>query len=225
VSGVVGSSASWRFTATSGQTAAVYGTRLAGGGYGDVYLDGVKKATASFYAAATAWKSKVWTSPALSAGTHTVEVRVLGTKPGGSAGTDVALDYLTVGSSVLQESAAHQAFRRLLTATTQASGGSYDLVSHKTSGDTGEGPTYRVTVKSTGLRLFATKTPSAGTVAVYVDGVLKATVSLRTPDVHYQQLVYAVSGLSEGRHAVRVVCVGTSSGAYSSVSLDYLIVT
>jgi hypothetical protein len=225
VSGTVGSAAAWGVRATAGQTAALYGARRPDGGNADVYVDGVKKATVSFYAASTAWKAKVYTTPALSAGSHRIEVRVLGTKPTGSTGTNVALDYVVIGTTTAQETAAVQAFRRVTTASTQASGGTYDLVTHTTTGDTGGTPSYFVTFKGTGVRFYATKSPSAGTAKVYVDGVLKATVNLRTASVAYRQLAYSVSGLSEARHTIRITCVGTSNGWYSTVGLDFLSVT
>jgi hypothetical protein len=223
VSSLAGSSATWKLTAGSGQAAAVYGVRRPDGGYADVLVDGVRKTTVSFYGASTAWKSKLYTSPALSAGAHTVEVRALGTKPSSSTGTAVALDYLTIGSTVSQESVARQAFRRV--PATGASGSSYDLVNHRTSGDTGSTPSYLVTFKSTGVKVYATRTPTSGTARVYVDGALKATINLASASVAYKQLVYSLSGLTEARHTIRVVCAGMSSGSSSTVALDYLTVT
>ncbi|HWL37789.1 MAG TPA: Ig-like domain-containing protein [Frankiaceae bacterium] len=223
VSNAAGSSATWRVTATSGQTAALYGTRMPSGGYGEVWVDGVKKSTVSFYRSATAYKVKLFTTPPLSAGTHTIQVRALGTRPSAASGAYVAPDYLQVGLSVLQETAARQAFRRVSAAS--ASGGSYDVVTHKTSGDTGGTPSYSLTFKGTGVRLYVTRWPGAGPARIYVDGVLKKTVTLTSASTLYKQAAYGVTGLSDGRHTIKVVCVGTSSGSASGVAVDYLSVT
>jgi hypothetical protein len=218
-----GSLATWLFNATAGQTAVLHGTRLATGGYAEVWLDGVKKATITNYASVTTWKVKLYTSPALTAGKHSLEVRVLGTKPTASKGTYVALDDLTVGTTVLQETSSVQRFRRA--ASSSASEGSYDGVTYATSGDTGGGPSWFLTFKGTGVRLYVTKSSGFGSSRVYIDGVLKATVSLNTSSTTaYKQQVYAITGLSNARHSVRFIPVGTASGTYSYVNVDYLTV-
>lgn len=223
VSNAAGSSATWRVTATSGQTAALYGTRMPSGGYGEVWVDGVKKSTVSFYGAATAYKVKLYTTPALSAGAHTIMLKALGTKPSASSGAYVGVDYLTLGASVLQETAARHAFRRLAAAS--ASGGSYDVVSHRTSGDTGGTPSYSLTFKGTSVNLYVTRYSGAGPVRVYLDGVLKKTVTLTSASTLYKQRAYSASGLNDGRHTIKVVAVGTSSGAASGVAVDYFSMT
>ncbi|HEU0130245.1 MAG TPA: Ig-like domain-containing protein [Mycobacteriales bacterium] len=222
VSNLSGTSATWRVAVAAGQTVAVHGVRLPTGGYGDVYLDGVKKATLSFYASSPAYQVKLWTSAALAAGTHSVQVRVLGTKPSGSQGTDVALDHLRNGTTTVAETAAVQAFRRV--ATTAASGGSYDVVTHR--GDAGGAPSYSLTFKGTAVKLYVTKSAGSGSARIYVDGVGKATVSLSSGSTQYQQLAFSLAGLSSTtRHTILVVAAGTTTGATSAVAVDYLSVT
>lgn len=222
-SNAAGSSATWRVSATSGQTASLYGVRMPTGGYGEVWVDGVKKSTVSFYGASTAYKVKLYTTPALSAGTHTILVKAVGTRPSGSSGSYVSVDYLQVGSTVVQESSARQAFRRL--SSSSASGGSYDVVTHKTSGDTGSQPSYSLTFKGTAIRLYVTRYTGAGPVRIYLDGVLKKSTTLTSSSTLYKQLAYSASGLTDARHTIKVVAVGTSSGATSGVAVDYLGIT
>jgi len=50
------------------------------GGRAAVLVDGVKRATVSFFALQPTFRVKLFTSKALSAGAHTVRVNVLGTK-------------------------------------------------------------------------------------------------------------------------------------------------
>jgi hypothetical protein len=221
VSTAPGSTATWTFTATEGQKALLYGTKLVDGGYADIWVDGVKLASnVSFDAAATTWKQNLYTTPALSAGQHTVQVRVLGTRPSTSRAPWVAIDYLQVGTKLFQETAARHTFRRVANAS--ASAGSYDLVTHRT--DSAGAPTFQLVFRGTGATLFVTKTSTSGSAKVYVDGVLKATVSTNSAGTFYQQGAYSVAGLTDARHTIKVVSVGTSTGSSSTIGVDHLTV-
>jgi len=213
-----GSSATWRYTGVAGQRAVVYGVRRPNGGYADVYVDGVRKAKVSFYATSVRHKVPVFTSALLGGGTHTVEVRVLGTKPAAAKGTWVSLDYLRTGTTKRQETAARQRFRTVLAAP--ASDGSYETVTHQLSGDNGGSPAYSLVFRGTAVDLIGTRSPSSGTARVYVDGVLRTTVTFQAASTAYQVLVGSVTGLADIRHTLRVVPVGTASGTGSAVGLD-----
>ena len=217
-SSLSGSRADLTFTATAGQTVALYGIRLSSGGYADIYLDGVKKATASFYASSTG-RARVYLSGALTAGSHALSVRPLGTKPSASSGTWIGIDNALIGSTVKQESSFKQAFRRSSSAS--ASGGSYDTMIHKIDSDTNV-PKIEVTLVGTGVKIYATKSTSSGSARIYVDGVLKATVSLHATATVYQALVYSGT-FALGKHVIRVAAVGTSSGSTSSVGIDRIL--
>jgi len=217
-SSLSGSKADLTFTATAGQTVAIYGIRLSSGGYADVYLDGVKKATASFYASSST-RARVYLSTALTAGSHTISIRPLGTKPTASTGTWVGIDNALIGATVKQESSFKQAFRRSSSAS--ASGGSYDTMIHKIDSDSNV-PKMEVTLVGTGVKIYATKTTASGSARIYVDGVLKATVSLHASATVYQALVYSGT-FTLGRHVIRVAAVGTSTGGTSSVGVDRIV--
>ena len=84
-----GAKASTRFTATSvGWVGSVGPDR----GNAAVYLDGTKVATVSLYAKHRAATRVVWASGPLTAGTHTVEIRALGTHAPASTGNRIDLD-------------------------------------------------------------------------------------------------------------------------------------
>lgn len=219
VSRLAGSRAEHTFTATAGQTISVYGIRMPDGGYADIYLDGVKKATPSFYAA-TATRARVYLSPALSAGTHTISIRPLGTKPAASSNSWVAVDNVAVGATVTQQSALRQIFRRVSSAS--AYGGSYESITQSTATDTTPAQ-FRLTMVGTGFKVYATKTSTSGKARVYVDGVLKATINLNSASTVYKALVYSTT-LAPGQHVIRIEAVGTSTGANSAVNLDRITV-
>lgn len=79
-----------RYTFT-GTKVAWLGPRTTAYGKADVYIDGVKKATVSQYGV-MGWRFRVWESGTLSAGTHVIEIRVLGTKESASTSANVVVD-------------------------------------------------------------------------------------------------------------------------------------
>ena len=93
---------------------------------------------------------------------------------------------------------------------------------HTTDAD--NSPRYQATVVGTGLKVYVTKTATSGKAAIYVDGVLKATVSCYAASTTYKALVYSGS-FALGVHVIKVVDVGTSTGSKSDVDLDRLSVT
>ena len=211
---LAGSRAELTFTASAGQTVSVYGLRMSDGGYADVYLDGVKKARASFYAASTG-RARAYLSGGLTGGRHTISIRPTGTRPTASSGAWVRVDNVVVGAAITQETALKQSFRTVASAS--AFDGSYAQIGGK-SGDTTPAQ-FRLTAVGSGLRIYATKSTSSGSARVYVDGVLKATINLHAASTVNKALVYSTT-FALGVHAIRIEAVGTSSGASSSVNLD-----
>jgi hypothetical protein len=67
-------------------------TRRPNGGRADVYVDGRKRATIDLYAAVQRERQVVYATSFASPGTHTIEVRVRGTRNAASSGTRVDLD-------------------------------------------------------------------------------------------------------------------------------------
>jgi hypothetical protein len=214
-----GSASSFTFTGTNVR---VVGLRSAAGGYADVYLDGVKKASkVSFYNATTQWQRTICSLSGLSAARHTVQLRVLGTHPSASKGNWVYVDAFAVGTTLYQESGPQvkETFRRVT--TSNASGGSYDAVWHATAGDTGGRPYYAMTFVGTGVTVYGVKSVGSGSAAVYIDGVLRKTVNLHDSGTLYRYPVFGISKLAGGTHTIRVEAVGTATGTNSAVGVDY----
>ncbi|MDP8905480.1 MAG: fibronectin type III domain-containing protein [Chloroflexota bacterium] len=88
-SGVGGSGASHTFNGTG---VALVSTRGANRGIAEVWLDGVKVATVDLYASSLLPARVVWASERLSAATHTIQVRVTGTKNNASSSFRVDVD-------------------------------------------------------------------------------------------------------------------------------------
>lgn len=212
-----GASLTWRFTSGAGKRAVLYGVKSPQSGKAEIRVDGVKKATISLHAASLKHQQVLFTSAALSAGTHTVAVRVLGSKVRKSKGTWVGLDRLKVGTKNLQEKTARHRFRTV--SDSNAFGGSFDSVDHATKGDTGGAPSYSLTFRGTEVHVAGPTTPSSGSVRIFVDGVLKSTVSLRSATVVHDYYA-SITGLTDAVHTLRIVPVGSGSGSGSSVAVD-----
>lgn len=211
-----GSSLTWTFKG-GGKRAHLYGVKSPTSGKAAVYVNGIKRATVSLYAASTKHSQLLFSSAPLAGGNHKVEVRVLGSKVRKSKGVWVGLDRLKVGTTNLQESAARHRFRTV--SDSEAFGGSYDTVDHATRGDTGGGPSYSLVFRGTEVHVGGPKTPMSGSVRVYVDGVLKLTLSLRSSEVQHDYWLN-VTGLSDAVHTLKLVPVGTATGQGSAVGID-----
>ena len=89
------STATARLTFT-GSSVALVSTLAKARGMADIWLDGVKVATVDFYATTKQKKAIVWASALLSPGSHTLEIRLLGTKGAAATSTRVDIDALLV---------------------------------------------------------------------------------------------------------------------------------
>jgi hypothetical protein len=210
----------------NGTNVTVLGRRAPDGGYANIYLDGVKQVQGSFYASANQWKRTIWSKTGLAAAKHTVEVRVLNTKPAASSGTWVYVDAFKVGTVVYEETnaATKDQFRRQT--HTSASGGSYDVTSHLASGDNSGKPTFQMTFKGTGIDWYATKTKASGKAVVYIDGVNKGTFDLYAGTAAYGVKVYGSPTLTNAVHTIKIVLTGAKQTAATGtdVSVDRLVV-
>jgi O-glycosyl hydrolase len=88
-SGNAGDTVTFRF---DGVQARLYGVRDSNGGIGDVSVDGGPSTEVDFYAHSRAGNALMWQSPLLPSGSHTITLRVSGTKNPQSSGYLIALD-------------------------------------------------------------------------------------------------------------------------------------
>ena len=211
---LTGASATWRFTGTSVTLRTVTGPTY---GKADLYIDGVRKKTINTYA--TSRHFNVGRSiTGLTNTAHKLKVVVLGVK-GAKAGkgTYVAIDGFTVGSTKTDTPTLSTTWRRL--ANNSLSGG------HAIVTDLGNS-TLTFTCRGTGVALYTVKGVNQGKVAVYVDGVKKATFDDYATSTSYG-VKRLVSGLTDAVHTVKVVVLGTHhKGAKGSlVTVDRFLVS
>jgi hypothetical protein len=223
-SATIGSKTTFVYTSAATTTIGILGRRAADGGYADIYVDDVKQTPPtpsgfSFYNASTQWQVLIW-SKSLGAGKHTVELRVLGTKPAASSGTWVYLDAFKYGATSYEENngLVKDYFRRVSHAS--ASAGSYEMTSHPSSADTSP-PNYQVVFVGTGIDWYATKSNTAGKADVYIDNVKKATVDLYSATTVFNTKVYDSGALASGQHTLKIVVTGTKNAASTSTNVSF----
>jgi hypothetical protein len=72
------------------------------------------------------------------------------------------------------------------------------------------------------IAFITTKGPSRGSFKVYVDGVLKATISTYSSTTKYRQVVYQFNWASPGTHKIKIYVKGTSG--HPRVDIDAFVV-
>ena len=215
-----GTKTTFTFTGTN---VSIVGRRAPDGGTADVYLDNVKQnaTPVSFYSSMDQWQAVVWSKSGLSNARHVLELRVLGTKPTGSTDAWVYLDKFVVGTVAYEENHLNVVDSAVRTASTSASGGSFDRASHLTTGETGTAPTVTFTFKGTGVDWYATKGPGYGKATIAVDGAVRATVDLYAAATAYNQRVFTSATLVNGIHTVTVTLTGTRHASATGVDVTW----
>jgi lysophospholipase L1-like esterase len=87
-----GATAQFQFTRAAGGQVKLYLVKTAASGVAAISLNGGPETLVDLYAGSDRRYTAVWVSAPLSAGTHTLQVRVTGTKQAASAGTAVGID-------------------------------------------------------------------------------------------------------------------------------------
>lgn len=191
-------------------------------GIAKVTLDDTKTYTVDLYSSSTAYKQKVWETPAgLAAGPHKVKIEWTGTKRAASGGTYIsvdAFDYIGTITQVpipnrFEEGDGRIAYTGTWSAVgaTSASGGSYRRANTSSA-------TLSVVFSGTRLEWLATVGPLMGKADVSVDGGAPVTVDLYSPATQYKQKVFSSGMLSNAVHRVEVTWhESNASGAYITV--------
>lgn len=220
----VGARLVWTFTGTS---YSLVGRRAPDGGYADVYVDGVKHGTASFYSSTHQWRVALFSKSGLVNKSHRLELRVLGTKPTASSAAWVYPDAFRFGASQVEETHASvvQAFRTV--GHSGAYGRSYELNVHTASGDSGSQPYVVLRFKGTGIQWKGFRGTAGGYAAVYVDNVGRGTVDqYATTASTAGTTLWSVGGLSNAQHTIKIVLTGAKRAASSgyNVTVDSFVV-
>ncbi|MBE0417803.1 MAG: C40 family peptidase [Coriobacteriia bacterium] len=224
------SAGAYRYSYSAGATLTMYfkGTSVAligpvGPTYGriEIWLDGVKVATVSQYAAAYQHQQVVWSVAGLANADHTLVIRVTGTKEAASSGTIFVFDAFDIDGTVASkpswlpdgrashEEADSRTFREgrwTAVRTSAASGGS--LLYTGTVGST-------FTIHFSGSRVawIGPRFTNYGWAAVYLDGIYQTTVSQYGASARHRQVIWSAEGLSNGNHTLMIKVLGKKDAA------------
>jgi hypothetical protein len=201
-SAAAGDSLSYRFTGTAINFQNARGPDQ---GIAAVAIDGKSRGTIDLYAPSLSFPY-VTTYSGLAKGTHTLTVKVTGTKNPSSSGTtitilgfapaqtwlDIASPSLTVGGWTT-------------TSSTAASGGTYRSA-------TTAGRVARVTFTGTGITWITQTCPGCGKAQVSIDGGLPVPVDLYS-SATVNKVPKPFTGLTSGAHSLTITVLGTKRTA------------
>ena len=227
----VGAQSSFTFMGTQ---VAFVGRKAPTGGKADLFLDGVKKTTLDFYSATPVWKPVMWSVSGLPDKLHRVTLRVLAPASATPTRAWTWVDAFKVGTVSYEENYCavpsggciasrpnvRDTYRRV--STSNATGGSFDVVSNNATVASGDRPYFSTTFQGVGFSWSASKSPSSGKALVYIDNQPVQEVDLWSSTTSYKALVYTSTTLAAGVHTVRIVVLGTKrAGATGTdISID-----
>lgn len=171
-------------------------------GRATVKIDGQRVGTFDQYAPRPAFRvARVFDR--LARGPHTISIEVLGARSRDATDTHVVVDAFGVGREVVRTPTPAVTWRSV--DTPLASGGTVALADLARASVT-------FAFRGTSVEWYTVRGPRQGRAAIYVDDVLIRTVDNYAPEPSFG-VVRSVTGLSDGRHVVRVVVLGTSRRA------------
>jgi hypothetical protein len=180
-----------------------------------ITVDGVYEGTIDLYASALTRKNYNYsTSSALS---HTVVVKVLGTKSSLSSGTEVRVDAFRRGTTIVEDTSPSVRFGSWAGGRSgQALNGSYRI---GTAGGT-------LTFDTVGpvFTFITERGPTFGKAQVTVDGVNKGTIDCYAPTTRWLSR-QTFSGLGTGTHHVVITVLGTKNAASTGTAVVFDAIT
>ncbi|MEW5828372.1 MAG: Ig-like domain-containing protein [Chloroflexota bacterium] len=185
-------------------------------GQARVTIDGVNMGTVDLYSPAPQYKAE-FAFPGLANGQHMVVIQPLGTKNAASTGTNVRVDALKFNTTTFDEN--------------MVDNKKIDMWYGSWLGQTdanAEHNAYRISSVKDGNMLYTwvgveitwltALGPSYGKAEIYVDGVLNQTVDLYAATQTWQHPI-TISGLTYGRHTIRIHVLGTKRPASSGTGV------
>ncbi len=180
-----------------------------------VLVDGRRLATFDQYAARQVF-GVGRTFGGLARGSHTITIRVLGTRSPDATDTQVVVDGFGVGGDVVRTP--QLAYRWGSVDAPRASGGTIAAADLARASVT-------FAFRGTSVDWYTVRGPRQGRAAIYVDGALVRTVDNYASEPAYD-VAEGVTGLADGPHTLRIVVLGTSRPAAGGtlVAVDRFVV-
>jgi TPP-dependent pyruvate/acetoin dehydrogenase alpha subunit len=207
-SNTAGSSYQVNFTGTQ---ARIYTEKNSNMGIVGISVDGGAETMVDAYGTSRVEQSLIYTSPTLAAGSHSVKVRITGTKRAASRGTYAVADRVDVTSaSMVSLNDTNSAFVYAGTWSTSTPVSAYQSNNHFSNTT---GSYYQVSFTGTQATIYTEKNSNMGIVGVSVDGAAEAMADAYNGSRIEQSLLYSTPTLAAGAHTLRVRITGTKRAA------------
>jgi O-glycosyl hydrolase/riboflavin biosynthesis pyrimidine reductase len=201
----------------------LYGAKAPNHGIAAVSIDGGPETLVDFYAPSRIDNVVAYSSPGLSAGNHTLKVRVTGTKNGLSSGFSIPADRV----DITQPNATRLNDNTTGPGTNQFDyHGSWSYYGAQTGAWANDNhysavtnAFYEVTFTGSKIDLYGAKAANHGIAAVSIDGGAETLVDLYRATRVDNILIWSSPGLSAGNHTLKVRVTGTKNGLSSGVSI------
>jgi hypothetical protein len=214
----------FRFTGTQVK---LYGAKDPGHGIAAISIDGGSETNVDYYASSRQGQQLMYTSPTLSSGSHTVKVRLTGTKNAASSGTYITVDRADIAGSsgaetssltVLNNNAIGTGNNQLEFSSNwvygpNCGGGCYNGDDHYANATNA---TLQIRFTGTQVKLYGAKDPGHGIAAISIDNGSETNVDYYAPNRIGQQVMYVSPTLPSGSHTLKLRVTGTKNSASSN---------
>lgn len=195
-------------------------------GKAEVYLDGIRAATVDQSARTSRQGRVVWSSATLAAGTHRLEIRVLGERGASGTGTGTILDALDVRGVATMPSIPAGFIRvqerdarlTLFGSWQEVSDSAASSGSYKRSLSNGSG--LLLSFRGTALSLVGPVGPTLGKGDVFLDGRYVGATNQQSARFVSHQLMWSAVGLANSYHLVEIRPQSATSKAVSRLAVD-----
>ena len=213
---IIGSYVDMMFT---GSSVAWIGTMSPGSGTAEVFLDGVSLGIVDAYSPTTRYGQVVWFADNLADGRHRVTIKATGQRNTLATGSRITIDRLAapgVRIPCYEEGDSRVNIVGAWTSVTssEAESGKYlwsaTVESHVV-----------IRFNGTSMRWCGPVGPEYGKAEVYLDGRLVGTVDQYAETASAHQIVWSVSGLKDGQHAVVIRVLGEKSAASTGTRVAF----
>ena len=197
----------------SGTQVKVYGEKNSSFGIVAISIDGGAETLVDCYSASRVVNTQLYTSNDLSNGSHTLKVRITGTKNESSGGTWHTADRVVIVTGILtiDDSVTgpgddrYQYFGTWGTSTPIDAYNKTDHYSNTTDSY------YQVKFSGTQVKVYGEMNSSFGIIAISIDGGPETLVDCYTASRTVNTLLYTSPELSNGSHTVKVRITGTKN--------------
>jgi len=215
VSSTTGSTARTAFTGTGFRWIASKGR---GYGKAEVHIDGKLAKTVNLYAATTSHGVTAYSTSNLTAGSHSVVIKVLGTKDSRATGATVGIDGIEVYNGTMSQSGApvsryqqDNSAVATLGSWTKVTGSPYS--SGSVIRTASKGARFYATFYGSEVRWIGTIADTYGRAKVSVDGAPAQEINLTSPSAVYQRVLFNKTALAQDRaHTIMIEALGAGSG-------------